>query len=70
MLSTTDHVSFDRPAGVVSINDCRARTSASVQARPMGTSCSDETMVVAPVWRTSSSVTGLFGPNHLQPCFT
>src|SRR6478609_2858290 len=68
MLSTTDQTSGERPAGVVSIIDLRSETSFSVQARPIGTWCSEETMLVAPVWRTSSSVTGASGPNHLHPC--
>src|SRR5690606_37974447 len=68
MLSTTDQVSGGRPAGAVSISSLRSATSRSVQARPIGTSCSEETTLVAPACRTSSSVTGAFGPNHLQPC--
>src|SRR5690554_5073987 len=68
MLSTTDQTSGGRPAGVVSISDFRSATSASVHALPIGTSCNEDTIFVAPAWRTSSRVTGALGPNHLQPC--
>jgi hypothetical protein len=37
MLSTTDQVRLERSGGVVSIIAWRSRTSASVQARPIGT---------------------------------